>query len=145
MAFGIESRVPFVDHVFVEWLATLSADMRLSDGWTKRILRDALVDILPERVRRRKSKLGFLTPEPEWLAGPLAGWLRETLNAPRHLTDVVDPRGVQQLLSQYTAGDRSLAVQNMLFRLAVYESWACQFLEADFRPCRKQYGEAVRL
>ena len=38
MAFGVESRVPFVDHVFVEWLASiLSADMRLSRGWTKHI------------------------------------------------------------------------------------------------------------
>ena len=29
MAFGIESRVPFIDHVLVEWLAILPADMRL--------------------------------------------------------------------------------------------------------------------
>ena len=136
MAFGVESRVPFVDHVFVEWLATLPADMRISDGWTKRILRDALRDLLPVSVRTRKSKLGFLTPEPEWLAGPLAGWLRETLNAPKHLTDVVDIGGVQRLLAEYTSGNKSLAIQNILFRLAVYESWARHFLRIDGMSCR---------
>src|SRR5207244_1321957 len=120
MAFGVESRVPFVDHIFVEWVATLPADMRLSDVWTKRILRDALVGVLPERVRKRKSKLGFLTPEAEWLAGPLACWLRETLEAPRHLAEIVDIEGLRQLVAQHIAGDRSLALQNMLFRLAIY-------------------------
>jgi asparagine synthase (glutamine-hydrolysing) len=131
MAFGIESRVPFVDHVFVEWLATLPADMRVADGWTKRILRDALAGLLPERVRKRKSKLGFLTPEPSWLAGPLSGWLRDTLSAPRHLHEVVDLGGVRQLLARRAAGHRSLPVENILFRLAIYETWAHQFLNSS--------------
>ena len=134
MAFGVESRVPFVDHVFVEWLATLSADMRLSNGWTKRILRESLWGILPESIRTRKSKLGFLTPEAEWLNGPLAGWLREALYAPKYLADVVDLDGVRGLLTEYSSGNKSLALQNMLFRLAIYESWARHFLQAGGVP-----------
>lgn len=129
MAFGIESRVPFVDHVFVEWLAALPANMRLSDGWTKRILRDALAGILPELVRQRKSKLGFETPESSWLEGPLSNWLRDTLRRPRYLVDVVDMDGVHRLLAQRDGGDRFLPRQNLLFRLAIYESWARQFLQ----------------
>ncbi len=131
MAFGIESRVPFVDHKLVEWLSALPADMRLGGGWTKRILREALVGVLPERVRTRKSKLGFITPEPEWLAGPLAGWLRETLSTPRHLVDVVEAAGVRRLLARRESGDRSLALENTLFRLAIYESWARRFIEVS--------------
>ena len=128
MAFGVESRVPFVDHVLVEWLAKLPADMRLFHGWTKYILRDALVNVLPERVARRKSKLGYSTPERDWVAGPLASWQNETLAAPEYLSEVVDPNGIRQLLSRHTAGDRSLALTNILFRLALYESWARRFL-----------------
>ena len=128
MAFGVESRVPFVDHLFVEWLGALPADMRLSGGWTKRILRDALINTLPEYVRTRKSKLGFQTPESKWLAGPLADWLRETLSAPNHLTEVVDLGRVRQLLARRVAGDRSLPIETILFRLAIYESWARQFV-----------------
>jgi asparagine synthase (glutamine-hydrolysing) len=144
MAFGVESRVPFVDHIFVEWLATLPVDLRLSEGWTKRILRDALAGILPERVRRRKSKLGFLTPESKWLAGPLYGWLNETLSAPRFLNDLVEPKGVRQLLDRFVAGEQSLPLQNVLFRLAIYESWARQFLAAGvISPRRDRHHHEV--
>jgi asparagine synthase (glutamine-hydrolysing) len=139
MAFGVEARVPFVDHALVEWLATLPADMRLSGGWTKRIMREALVNILPVSVRTRKSKLGFLTPEPEWLAGPLAKWLSDTLDAPRHLVDVVDLDGVKRLLAQHTAVSSSLAVQNMLVRLAIYESWARQYLQVNHPSCQSKH------
>jgi asparagine synthase (glutamine-hydrolysing) len=128
MAFGLESRVPFIDHVFAEWAATLPADLRLSGGWTKRIVRDALADVLPDRVRRRKSKLGFSTPESEWLNGPLRPWLRERLLAARHLADVVEPRRVRALFDRWQGGDRAAATENLLFRLAVYESWARMFV-----------------
>jgi asparagine synthase (glutamine-hydrolysing) len=128
MAFGIESRVPFVDHLFVEWMAKLPASLRLSSGWTKRILREALKGVLPEPIRTRKSKLGFLTPEPAWLAGPLSTWFKDTLSAPLHIGEVVDVRGVKRILERYHAGDRSLPVENILFRLTMYESWSRQFL-----------------
>ena len=130
MAFGIESRVPFVDHILVEWIAKLPVPLRLSGGWTKLIMREAFKGVLPELIRTRRSKLGFLTPEPAWLAGPLSTWFRDTLSAPRHLAEVVDVRGVKSILERYHSGDRSLPVENLLFRLAMYESWAGQFLGA---------------
>lgn len=128
MAFGIESRVPFVDHVFVEWTAKLPASLRLSGGWSKRILREGLRGILPESIRTRRSKLGFSTPEPAWLAGPLSAWIKQTLSYSQHLGDIVDLGGVQNILRRYVAGDRSLPLENLIFRLAMYESWARQFL-----------------
>jgi asparagine synthase (glutamine-hydrolysing) len=136
MAFGVESRVPFVDHQLVEWLATLPADMRLAGGWTKRILRDALVNILPECVRTRKSKLGFATPDSKWLCGPLTEWLSGTLNGAHYLSDLVDVPGVKQLLARRVAGDNSLSLEKMLFRLAIYESWARQFLRVSAHSVR---------
>lgn len=128
MAFGIESRVPFVDHILVEWVAKLPASLRLSGGWTKLILREAFRGVLPERIRTRRSKLGFSTPEPAWLAGPLSTWFRDTLSAPRYLGAVIDVRELKTILRRYYSGDRSLPVENLLFRLTMYESWARQFL-----------------
>jgi asparagine synthase (glutamine-hydrolysing) len=145
MAFGVESRVPFVDHLFVEWLATVPADLLLAGGWTKRILREALVGVLPERVRLRKSKLGFSTPEREWIAGPLAGWLKDTLNTPRHLAEVVDIPGLRKLLDRYLAGDRSPTLEHTLFRLAIYESWARQFLQCDVEPNKRGQPQKICL
>ncbi len=143
MAFGIESRVPFVDHVFVEWLATLPADMRLSDGWTKKIMRGALKGILPERIRTRKSKLGFSTPFASWLRGPLSGWVRESLRSPEYLSEIVDRRGVARLLDRFQTGTLPASSLNLLFRCAVYESWARQYLSAKRAPVATERVELV--
>ena len=131
MAFGIESRVPFVDHVFVEWMATLPSNLRLRDGWTKYVMREALADTLPPMVRHRKSKLGFSTPESQWLGGPLAEWLREHVGSPRHLDRFADPEGIRRLLAQYEGGSRAKPLLNLLFRLAIFENWARLYLSAD--------------
>jgi asparagine synthase (glutamine-hydrolysing) len=112
MAFGIESRVPFIDHVLVEWLATLPADMRLRHGWTK------------EQTR-------LCHPDSAWLAGPLADWLHSTLRTPQHLGDVVNMRGVHHLLMQHLGGQRSPILDMLLLRLALYETWAQLFLSPD--------------
>jgi asparagine synthase (glutamine-hydrolysing) len=128
MAFGIEARVPFVDHELVEWLIRLPPDMRLYHGWTKYILREALPDILPPKIKKRKTKLGFLTPEAKWLSGPLQPWLLDTLQSPIHIQSIVDLAGVRQLLLQYQEGSSSPALFNTLFRLAITEFWARQFL-----------------
>jgi asparagine synthase (glutamine-hydrolysing) len=70
MAFGREVRLPFLSHELVEFLFTLPDDYKLSGGWTKKILREATVDILPEVIRLRPDKIGFATPEDAWLASP---------------------------------------------------------------------------
>jgi asparagine synthase (glutamine-hydrolysing) len=140
MAFGVESRVPFVDHVFVEFLSKLPADLRLSGGWTKRVLRDALADLLPPAVRFRKSKLGFSTPQTQWLVGPLRPWVDAMMTRPEHLDAIVEPAGVSQLFDAYQRNAGTLRSNTMLFRLAVYEHWARLFMA---RKPTVQYAEAL--
>ncbi|MEW6542984.1 MAG: asparagine synthase (glutamine-hydrolyzing) [Nitrospirota bacterium] len=67
MAFSIEARVPFLDHRLVEWLAGLPPDCKVRDGVTKVVLREAMAGVLPETVRLRRDKMGFVTPEDRWL------------------------------------------------------------------------------
>jgi asparagine synthase (glutamine-hydrolysing) len=67
MAHGVEARVPFLDHRLVEFALGLPDDYKLADGTTKRILREAMRGILPEEVRERRDKLGFVTPEEAWV------------------------------------------------------------------------------
>jgi len=67
MAFSVEARLPFLDHRLVEWLAGLPADFKLRQGVTKVLLREAMAGILPEAVRLRSDKMGFVTPEDRWL------------------------------------------------------------------------------
>jgi asparagine synthase (glutamine-hydrolysing) len=79
MAHGIESRVPFLDHVLVEHALTLPVGALMSGGWNKRILRDAMRGRIPDSVCNRAVKFGFPTGARDWFAGPLAGALRDLL------------------------------------------------------------------
>ena len=88
MAHGIEARVPFLDHRLVEFSLGLGDRHKIVGGDTKRVLRRAMTGILPDKVRRRRDKLGFATPEEIWFRGPL----RELVRA-----------GVEHTLDRYPA------------------------------------------
>lgn len=55
-AFGLEARHPFLDKRVVEFCLALPADQKFSRGWSRRIIRRALVNILPKQVQWRASK-----------------------------------------------------------------------------------------
>lgn len=67
MAHGVEARLPFLDYRLVECCLGLPESFKLSDGWTKRVLREGLRDLLPESIRERRDKLGFATAEEVWM------------------------------------------------------------------------------
>lgn len=66
-AFSIEARAPFLDYRLVEYSFSLPASLKIRNGWTKWILRQAMQGVLPEEIRLRKDKLGFPTPIGTWL------------------------------------------------------------------------------
>jgi len=63
---SIESRVPFLDHNIVERTLTLPSNKIISNATTKYILREAMCGVLPEKIRKRKDKMGFETPWDKW-------------------------------------------------------------------------------
>lgn len=67
MAHSVEARVPFLDYRLAEFLIGLPDDWKLSDGITKRILREAMADVVPDSIRWRMDKMGFVTPEESWM------------------------------------------------------------------------------
>lgn len=71
MANGVEVRSPFMDWRLVAYTFALPPECKLTPEYTKQILRDALVGILPEGIRTRVSKLGFESPLVSWANGPL--------------------------------------------------------------------------
>jgi asparagine synthase (glutamine-hydrolysing) len=68
MAFSIESRVPFLDHRLVEFCLNMPDDLKIHEGWTKYVIREAGRNDLPPEVTWRRKKLGFATPESKWQA-----------------------------------------------------------------------------
>ncbi len=66
MHFSIESRVPFLDYRLVEATLASPSSQKIFKGETKHILREALKDILPEKITQRKDKKGFSNPRDKW-------------------------------------------------------------------------------
>ena len=79
MAFSREIRNPFLDYRLVEYLFSLPADLKIRHGWNKFLLRKALQGIIPNNVRTRFDKVGYATPESQWLRGPLRDWAESIL------------------------------------------------------------------
>lgn len=77
MAWSVESRVPFLDYRLVEFLCGLPDSFKLDRGETKAVFREAMRDVLPEPVRARRDKMGFVTPEEVWLTDAASDWFRD--------------------------------------------------------------------
>jgi asparagine synthase (glutamine-hydrolysing) len=104
MATSIESRVPFLDHVLVEFAARLPERFKLSGLTTKRILREAARDLLPASILSR-PKMGFPVPFAGWAAGAWHDVVRQVLLDPRTLRrGLVSGPAVEALLRHHAAG-----------------------------------------
>jgi len=86
MRFSIESRVPFLTVELADLLLSLPEHYLISErGETKSVFRAALRGIVPDEILDRRDKVGFATPQNEWLAAmapTLRGWLEDSDGIP---------------------------------------------------------------
>lgn len=66
MAHSREVRLPFCDHRIAEFVFSLPSSTIMGEVQTKRILRESMRGILPERIRTRWNKQGFRPPQDIW-------------------------------------------------------------------------------
>jgi len=86
MAYGVESRSPFLDYRIVEFFLALPVEYKIHNGKRKYILREAFKDVLPNEVYARYGKLGF--------PAPLAVWMKDNHTAFRALIQQACESGV---------------------------------------------------
>ena len=82
MAHSLEVREPLMDHMLVEWLATLPSSLKIHAGEGKYVLKKAFEPLLPHDVLYR-PKMGFSVPLASWLRGPLKQRMQESVLSPR--------------------------------------------------------------
>jgi asparagine synthase (glutamine-hydrolysing) len=100
MAHGIEVRLPFLDWRLVCYAFSLPDESKVGGGVTKRILREAMRGVLPEKVRTRKPKIGFDSPMQTWLNGDLGDWVWERANSKRFLeSDIWDGAAIRDFIA----------------------------------------------
>jgi asparagine synthase (glutamine-hydrolysing) len=81
MRFSVESRVPFLTSDLADFLFALPEQYLISSqGETKHVFRAAMRGIVPDAILDRRDKIGFATPEEQWLKqlGPqVRRWLED--------------------------------------------------------------------
>ena len=68
-AYSIDNFLPFFDHRLVEFMFRIPGTMKIRNGITKYLLREAMRGILPEKTRVRVSKSGWNAPAHVWFSG----------------------------------------------------------------------------
>lgn len=126
MAFSREARLPFLDHRLVELAFGLPDDDLVSDGLTKRVLREAAAPWLPGLVRDRVDKVGFTTPEAAWFRGCLRPWLRGLLDGAVARGLCAAPP-IEEEWQALQSGRRQRTAN--LWRVANLELWMRQFFD----------------
>lgn len=106
MAHSLEVRVPILDHLFVEWAASLPSEFKLRRGEGKYVLKKALEPHLSNDILYRR-KMGFSIPLARWFRGPLREQVRSTLTGER-LADggIFRPERLRKLVDQHESGQR---------------------------------------
>jgi asparagine synthase (glutamine-hydrolysing) len=128
MAHSVESRVPMLDHELATFAVNCPPALKLRNGWTKWILREAVKGTVPERVRMRKTKLGFETPQRSWLAEDACGTIRSLL----HQTDfrmnrILSVDKVRNEFEDFVAGKPGSLTDIEMFRVLNLELWSQVF------------------
>ena len=130
MAHSIEARVPFLDYRLVEFIFSLPADQKIRRALTKTVLRHAMRGILPEPVRMRTDKMGFVTPERVWISTTLRSWIRDIVHSSSFRTrGYLDADAIQGALDQHDAGQRDLTF--VAWRWVNLELWFRQHARAS--------------
>lgn len=129
MAASIESRVPFLDHVLVEFAASIPARLKTRGMSGKLILKSAVKDLLPGSIIHRR-KMGFPTPLATWILGPQLETLEKMLLSPRSVSrGIFRPEAVRRLFAEHRANRRDHS--DRIWRLLNLEIWQRVFLDCD--------------
>src|SRR5579872_1227160 len=121
MAASVESRVPFLDHMLVEFTARIPAQFSISGMAGKFVLKQAVEDLLPKSIVYRQ-KMGFPTPWEYWLAGPQLDDLERMLLEPRSVERGffrVEP--LKRIFAEHRNKFRDHG--NRIWRLINFEVW----------------------
>ena len=128
MAYSIETRLPFLDYRLVEFVFGLPLDQKITGGMTKVVLRKAMKDILPEEVRNRRDKMGFVTPEDIWfrtiMKNQIQGIISSKSFAERGYFDV---NKVKKAFDEHCKG--KVNISSTIWRWVNLELWLRTFFD----------------
>lgn len=128
MAHSIETRVPMLDYELAQFAVNCPAKVKLRNGWTKWMLRQSQIGTLPEAIRLRKTKLGFSTPQQQWLRQDVRGVIRSVVHESKlRLERILSLSKVREQFEAFLGDKPSCLDESRAFRVLNLELWARVF------------------
>jgi asparagine synthase (glutamine-hydrolysing) len=121
MAWGLETRVPFLDHEVVELAARIPAELKVRDGG-KYILKEASRGLVPDEVIDR-PKGYFPVPALKYLRGPFYDFVHDVLDAKAARERGIFNRPYIDRLLANPEGELTPKGHSKLWQVALLESW----------------------
>ncbi len=125
MAHSVEARVPFLDHRIVEFTSGLPDDFLEKEGINKRVMREALSGLIPDRIKNRRDKMGFITPEEMWVRRENPGIFRKKLAEAVDVTNGIIKPGVLDYFDKVVIGKQKF--DYTYWRLILFSEWIKRF------------------
>jgi len=127
MAVSLEARVPLLDYRLVEFAMSIPSAYKVQGGVTKKVLRDAVRDLLPDHTMK-KAKHGFAVPTDPWFRGELKTFAFDVLLDRRtRQRGYVRAAEVERLWQEHQSGRE--VRDSHLWLLLNFELWARQYLD----------------
>ena len=123
MAFSIESRLPFLDYRLVESVFAMPLSHKIRFGLTKRVMREAMRGVMPDLITDRQSKLGFSTPEEEWMRNNATQFRDMLESSARRLTPLVNEERTLAWYDEIVRTDRFREC-HVIWRIISAARWA---------------------
>ena len=123
MAHSLEVRTAFLDTDLVSFVASLPGSLKIKNGETKYLLKQAARRYFPDEMVFRKKE-GFLMPITQWLLRDLEGYVRDTLS-PQRLGKhgLFQPGHVQTLVDGLYGNESDYQAVNKVYSLLVFQEW----------------------
>jgi asparagine synthase (glutamine-hydrolysing) len=121
MAYGLEARVPFIDHEVVELAARIPAELKVRNGG-KHILKEASRAVVPNEIIDRKKGY-FPVPALKYLRGPYLDFVRDTMESKTARERGIFNREYVDTLLDEPEGHLSPKGNSKLWQVAALESW----------------------
>ncbi|MBU4331849.1 asparagine synthase (glutamine-hydrolyzing) [Patescibacteria group bacterium] len=129
MAFGLEQRVPILDHRLVELAYQIPSKMKLGilKNQTKLIWKQAMDEFLPEHVKKSAHKKVWLAPMSEWLRTDLKGWAKEVLSKDYvDTSEYINFREVQKMFDDHC--ERRKYNLHLIWAVITFQLWYRRFI-----------------
>jgi len=146
MAASLEVRVPMLDHVFLEWVTSLTSEWKMGRERQKYILAKLAARLgVPGQVLHR-PKQGFALPLVHWMRHECKDWVLTTLLEPATIQrGYFNEKGVRHLLNEFFAGRSNDPLP--IWRLMMFELWQRHFLgeQASWRDWESEATDLAGL